>query len=471
MRQEPRFGQLDKLVAERSEPAAPEPTAPQPHAPGDQRPDASGPGTRAPAALDATTADPTPQAADPFASDVKLRPVPETSGHDLRPQGGVEPPRRGRRRRSDEAAQGGRSADNDPAGRNGPATRAQRRRARAARNPFIVFLNFVFTLAVIGVLVAAGAVYIGLDRFQEPGPLAEASTFVVPEGANLSQIASGLEERGMITDARIFRYATRAYGTESAFKAGEYEIAAGASMRDIMDVMVSGDSILHPLTIVEGTTVFQAWQRIADNPMLVGDMPPEMPPEGMLVADTQKFSRGTTREQVVAAMIDQQLDLINEVWQTRQPDLPIADMADFVTLASIVEKETGVADERPLVAGVFMNRLRRGMRLQSDPTIIYGLFGGEGMPSGRPIYQSDIRSQTPYNTYVIDGLPPGPIAIPGRASLEAVANPAETDALYFVADGTGGHAFARTLDEHNANVRRWREIRAQREAAAQETQN
>jgi len=147
------------------------------------------------------------------------------------------------------------------------------------------------------------------------------------------------------------------------------------------------------------------------------------------------------------------------------PRLPIDDINEFVTLASIVEKETALAEERPRVAGVFVNRLERGMRLQSDPTIIYGLFGGEGKPADRPIYQSDIESQTPYNTYVIDGLPPGPIAIPGRASLEAVANPARTEELYFVADGTGGHAFARSLDEHNANVRRWRQIEAERAAA------
>jgi hypothetical protein len=182
----------------------------------------------------------------------------------------------------------------------------------------------------------------------------------------------------------------------------------------------------------------------------------------MLVADTQKFSRGTTRAELIDKMIAQQEAIIEEVWANRSPDLPLKDINEFVTLASIVEKETGVPNERSRVAGVFINRLKKGMRLQSDPTIIYGLFGGEGKPADRPIYRSDLDKETPYNTYLIEGLPPGPIAIPGRAALEAVANPSVTEDLYFVADGTGGHVFAKTLDEHNENVRRWREIEKQR---------
>jgi UPF0755 protein len=191
-------------------------------------------------------------------------------------------------------------------------------------------------------------------------------------------------------------------------------------------------------------------------------MPQELPAEGMLVADTQKFSRGTTRAELIDKMVAQQEAIIEEVWANRSPDLPLKDINEFVTLASIVEKETAVPNERSRVAGVFINRLRKGMKLQSDPTIIYGLFGGEGKPADRPIYRSDLDKPTPYNTYLIVGLPPGPVAIPGRAALEAVANPSVTDDLYFVADGTGGHVFAKTLDEHNANVRRWREIEKQR---------
>jgi len=157
--------------------------------------------------------------------------------------------------------------------------------------------------------------------------------------------------------------------------------------------------------------------------------------------------------------------LIEQVWAKRDADLPIKTVEEFVTMASIVEKETGKDDERAHVASVFMNRLQKGMRIQSDPTIIYGLFGGDGKPADRPIYQSDLKKETPYNTYIIRGLPPGPIANPGKAALEAVANPWRTEDLYFVADGTGGHVFAKTLDEHNANVRRWRKIEAERAAA------
>ncbi len=188
----------------------------------------------------------------------------------------------------------------------------------------------------------------------------------------------------------------------------------------------------------------------------------------MLAADTIRFTRGMQRQEVVARLSADQKTLVDGIWARRAADLPLKDINEFVTLASIVEKETGRGDERSRVASVFINRLGKNMRLQSDPTIVYGIFGGEGKPADRPIYRSDIDKPTPYNTYTINGLPPGPIAIPGRASLEAVANPSKTDDLYFVADGTGGHAFARTLEDHNANVARWRQIERQRAAAAGE---
>jgi UPF0755 protein len=225
--------------------------------------------------------------------------------------------------------------------------------------------------------------------------------------------------------------------------------------------------VLASLTIPEGLTVEQAFQRIAEHEALTGDMPAEMPPEGSLIADTQRFTRGATRQQIIDKMMADQKRLVESIWNRRVSGLPLADINEFVTLASIVEKETGVADERSRVAAVFINRLNKGMRLQSDPTILYGLFGGKGRPADRAIYQSDIDKPTPYNTYVINGLPPGPIANPGRESLEAVANPSKTNDLYFVADGTGGHVFAATLDEHNENVARWRAFqRKQAEEAA-----
>ena len=176
------------------------------------------------------------------------------------------------------------------------------------------------------------------------------------------------------------------------------------------------------------------------------------------MANTVNFTRGTTREQIVKRLREGQQKLVADIWAKRSADLPIKNINDFVTLASIVEKETGIPSERPQVAAVFYNRLEKNMRLQSDPTVIYGLFGGKGKPSDRPIYQSDLDKETPYNTYKINGLPPTPIANPGKDALEAVANPPKTDALYFVADGTGGHVFSKTLDEHNANVRKWRAL-------------
>ena len=248
----------------------------------------------------------------------------------------------------------------------------------------------------------------------------------------------------MISDARVFQLGAKAYKLQDKLKAGEYEIKPAASMRDILALLTSGKSVMQSLTIPEGLTVEQIWSRIAASDVLVGDMPKTIPPEGALLADTQRFSRGTTRADIVEKLIADQKKLIEEIWARRAPDLPVKTVEEFVTLASIVEKETGLADERSRVAAVFVNRLNKGMRLQSDPTILYGLFGGKGRPADRPIFKSDLETPTPYNTYTIDGLPPTPIANPGRAALEAVANPSKTNDLYFVADGTGGHVFAAT---------------------------
>ncbi|HEV7252584.1 MAG TPA: endolytic transglycosylase MltG [Mesorhizobium sp.] len=349
-----------------------------------------------------------------------------------------------------------------------PANTATPRRSRRSRSQVVVFLNFMMSLIVFAVLAAGAAVYWGRSTFEAPGPNPQDTTFLVKPRTGVSDIATQLERQGLITNADVFNLGVRAHGAGSSLKAGEYEIAARASMRDIMEALASGRSIMHSLTIPEGLTVLQAWDRIAAHEALSGDMPETVPPEGSLAADTQRFTRGTSRRAVVEKMLADQARMVEEIWAKRDPDLPIADANEFVTLASIVEKETGVAEERPQVASVFVNRLREGMRLQSDPTIIYGLFGGKGKPADRPIYQSDIEKPTPYNTYVINGLPPGPIANPGRAALEAVANPAETDYLYFVADGSGGHAFASSLEEHNRNVAKWRTIEAAQPAGSGE---
>ena len=340
------------------------------------------------------------------------------------------------------------------------------KRSRKARSQVVIFLNFVMTVVVFVALAAAGAVYYAMHEYEKPGPLEANKNFIVRSGAGISEIASNLERNEIITDSRVFRFVSEAYLSNDTLKAGEYEIKAHASMQEIMELLKSGKSILYSVSLPEGLTVKQMFHRLADDPVLVGDLPAELPPEGSLKPDTYKFTRGTDRNEIIKQMTAAQEALVQQIWEKRDPDLPVSTIEDFETLASFVEMETGRADERPRVASVFINRLEKGMRLQSDPTIIYGIFGGEGKPANRAILRSDLDKQTPYNTYLIKGLPPTPIANPGRAALEAVANPSRTPELYFVADGTGGHVFAETLDEHNANVRRWRKIEAERAAEA-----
>ncbi len=337
------------------------------------------------------------------------------------------------------------------------------RRSKKARSQIIIFLNFVMTMIVFACVIAVAGFYYVIREYQSPGPLEVNTHFVVPGGAGLAQISQSLERSGIISDARIFRYITATYMRDGeTLKAGEYEIKAGTSMKDIAGLLESGKSILYSVSMPEGLTVQQMMARLATDPVLEGSLPNELPPEGSLRPDTYKFSRGTKREEILTQMRVAQERLIDQIWERRDANLPVKTKQEFVTLASIVEKETGKDDERAHVASVFINRLNKGMRLQSDPTVIYGIFGGAGKPADRPIYQSDLDKATPYNTYQIKGLPPAPIANPGRAALEAVANPWRTNDLYFVADGSGGHVFAATLDEHNANVRRWRKLEAER---------
>jgi UPF0755 protein len=343
---------------------------------------------------------------------------------------------------------------------------APKRRSRRARSQIVVFANFMLSLVVLVVIAAAAVMYFGKIAFNEPGPTDVTTNYVVKPGTGIVEIADGLERRGIISDARVFKYGVQAYGHQGDMKAGEYEIKAQASMRDIMDLLRSGKSVLHSLTIPEGLTVEQIFQRLGEDEVLTGSLPAVTPPEGSLFANTMRFSRGTTREELVKKMQADQKKLVDDIWQRRDPNVPVKTVQEFVTLASIVEKETGKADERPRVAAVFINRLNKRMRLQSDPTILYGLFGGKGRPADRAILRSDIEKPTPYNTYTINGLPPGPIANPGRDALEAVAHPSQTNDLYFVADGTGGHVFAETLKDHNENVKRWRDVEKNREDEA-----
>lgn len=339
-------------------------------------------------------------------------------------------------------------------------------RSRGAKHPLVVVLNFFIMIAVLSVLAVGATLYFGQARFTAAGPLGETRTVMITRGADLESIAAVLKRHGVIDSDLLFSIGVRLHGEGGNLRAGEYLFEPGVSMHQVMAALVSGRSLLHTVTIPEGLTSRQVVDRLLASEVLTGDID-EIPEEGSLLPDTYKVTRGTPRQQIIDQMRRARDRIVREIWERRSPDVPVNDIDEFVTLASIVEKETGKADERPRVAAVFINRLNRNMRLQSDPTIIYGIFGGQGKPPDRPIFRSDIDNPTPYNTYHISGLPPGPIANPGRAALEAVANPSRTDDLYFVADGTGGHVFARTLDEHNRNVARWRQIeREQREAAA-----
>jgi UPF0755 protein len=342
-------------------------------------------------------------------------------------------------------------------------------RSQKARHPLVVVTNFFVMAAVLIVLGAGGAFYFGRKEFNEPGPLAETTSVLVQRGSDLDSISALLRRHNVIDSPFIFTTAVRMFGSEADLKAGEYLFQPAVSMRDVLDDLVTGRSVLHTVTFPEGLTSQQIVNRLKADPVLAGEVA-EVPPEGSLMPDTYKFTRGATRQQMIDQMMRVQERLVAEIWERRAPGLPVETPEQLVTLASIVEKETGRADERPRVAAVFLNRLERGMRLQSDPTIIYGVYGGAGAPTDHTILRSELDKETPYNTYQITGLPPGPIANPGRAALEAVANPSRTDELYFVADGTGGHAFATSLEEHERNVRRWRQVEAERRAAAAEAE-
>jgi UPF0755 protein len=308
------------------------------------------------------------------------------------------------------------------------------------------------------VLAVFGLSLYGYMKFTGPGPLATDKTVEVERGGVLG-IAAGLEKAGVISSANVFAAAATFTGERGKLKPGEYEFKQAMSMRDVMALIVSGKIITYKVTIPEGWTTAQALDRLRENEVLTGDITLE-PAEGQLMPDTYVFQRGETRDDIVRSMMRSSQKLMDELWPQRAKDAPVKTPAEALVLASIIEKETGVPDERARVASVFANRLRQGMRLQSDPTIIYGITGGKEKLD-RPLTRKDIAQTTPYNTYQINGLPPGPIANPGRASITAALAPAKTKDLYFVADGSGGHVFAATLAEHRVNVRKWREIEKQ----------
>jgi UPF0755 protein len=332
------------------------------------------------------------------------------------------------------------------------------RRSRRARNPIVIAGNALLTVVFVMTVSVGVAFVIGKQRFDLPGPLAQDRTVNIPRGG-IRDTADLLMREGVIDQPYLFMAGALLYKARDDLKYGEYQFGKNASLRDVVETIIEGKVVQHTLTLAEGLTSDQIVQRLLENDVLSGNVR-DIPREGTLLPETYRFTRGTTREQMLQRMQQSQRRAVQEIWERRMPDLPIRSPDQLVVLASIVEKETGKPEERTRVAAVFVNRLKQRMKLQSDPTIIYGLVGGKGS-LGRPIQRNEIDQPTPYNTYVIDGLPPGPIANPGRAALEAAANPARTKELFFVADGTGGHAFADNYEQHQRNVARLRAIEAQ----------
>lgn len=333
-------------------------------------------------------------------------------------------------------------------------------------------LSGLLTLALVTVAVTATAGLLLRHETERPGPLEVTKAVAIPKGTTRNEMAERLAKEGVITSPWTFiiaSYLSESFGEKKgqSLKYGDYEFKKSASIREVLDTIVEGKSILSKLTIPEGLTSQQIIERIKADPNLTGDIA-QVPAEGALYPDTYRFSKGMTRQELVDQMLAKQKEVLATAWEKRQAGLPISTPEQALTLASIVEKETGRADERERVAAVFVNRLKKNMRIESDPTILYGLMGG-AVQWGKPILKSEIETKTAHNTYQIKGLPPTPICNPGRASIEATLNPAKTADLYFVADGNGGHVFSETLKEHNAAVANWRKTEKEIRANEKET--
>ena len=349
-----------------------------------------------------------------------------------------------------------------------PARHPKLKRSKKAKGVFVSLLNLGVTATVLALVVGVGLFLWGRAAFEAPGPLQAETSIIVKPGDNFSSIVPELVAKNVIESGvndEIFPIAVRLAGKAGDLKTGEFAFQPGVSMRGVMDELTSGKAVVHKITFPEGWTVWQMWERLVEKRnegLLTGELP-EMPAEGELLPATYTFTRGRPAAEIVAEMKRERDRAVERIWQDRDPDLPISSKEEMVTLASIVEKETGMDGERGRVAAVFHNRLRRNMRLDSDPTIIYARWGGQGKPDGYGgLRRSDLRVRSPYNTRRVKGLTPGPIANPGREAMRAVANPPKTDDLYFVADGTGGHVFATTLREHNRNVANWRKVERER---------
>lgn len=311
----------------------------------------------------------------------------------------------------------------------------------------------LFGLAALSIL----GLWLWLFHFIDaPGPLADRTVLVVAKGAGLAQISKQLAEAKVVSDALAFRLSATWLAKAKVLQAGEYAFDPATSPKTVLNKLSSGDVVIHHFTLVEGRTVRQLQDALRAEPLLEGEVFP-LPAEGGLLPETYNYTLGETRQQLIGRMKKAMDEALAEAWAGRADGLPLKSPQELLILASIVERETGLPEERPRVASVFVNRLKKGMRLQSDPTAIYDLSEGLGVLD-RPLSKADLERATPHNTYVIPGLPPGPIANPGKASLRAAANPLTGDDLYFVADGSGGHAFSPSLEGHNKNVANWRQL-------------
>lgn len=338
----------------------------------------------------------------------------------------------------------------------------EEREERERSHPLVRGIKRLFALVVVFALLAVGGAGYAWHEFVKEGPLADAKQLVIPKGANIEKIADTLTEAGVIESRFIFTNWIRVLGTQGRLRAGEYRFPKRVSAQDTMNILISGRQIQRRFTIPEGLTTYQVLERVKKVEGLEGELT-ETAGEGELLPDTYLFTLGETRNAVVQRMKRGMQDVLDEAWTQRgEANGVIKDKRELLILASIIEKETGEGAERPMVAGVFINRLKKNMRLETDPTVIYGITEGKGA-LGRRLLRSDLENPHPYNTYKNLGLPPGPIANPGKAAILATMKPAQHNYIYFVADGTGGHVFAETLEQHNRNVAKWRQIRRDRE--------
>ncbi len=328
---------------------------------------------------------------------------------------------------------------------------------RRRKSGFLSKVSGLLTFFVVLGILGGGAAYYVSNQLSMPGPLVSDKVITIPKNSSGDDIVDQLARENIVSHSGLMT----AYlvSKRPKLRAGEYLFKKQISMIDVIEILVNGKPIIHKITIPEGLTSEQIVGRLIENDILAGEIA-ETPREGTLLPDTYTFERGFTREQMLKSMRTAQEKLVKDIWARRSPDVPLRSAFDLITLASIVEKETGKTEERPHVAGVFANRLNRDMRLQTDPTVVYGIVGGKGS-LGRGLTRTELDTPTPFNTYLIKGLPPGPIANPGKAALEAAGNPAKTRDIFFVADGKGGHSFAETNEQHVRNVSRWRQIEQQ----------